>query len=118
MGARRVNPFLLDFLIDEMLPPRAATILRDEHGLRPHHVSELGMAHTEDAVIAQFAREHSRVVVTENVADFAGERGVVLLFVLRRKLPAGGAMAAGLAERVATWAAANPDPFPGQHWLT
>ena len=112
-----MNLFRLDFLIDEMLPPRTAVILRDEHGLRAQHVTELGMAHTEDAVIAQFAREHSLVVVTENVADFAGERGVVLVFVLRRNLPAGGAMAAGLAERLARWAAADPDPFPGQHWL-
>ena len=112
-----MNPVLPDILIDEMLPPLAAVILRDEHGLRAHHVSELGMAHTEDAVIARFAREHSRVVVTEHVADFAGERGVVLVFVLRRNLPAGGAMAAGLAERLARWATANADPFPGQHWL-
>jgi hypothetical protein len=108
-----VNPFLLD----EMLPPHAAMILRDEHGLEAHHVGELGMAHTEDAVIAQFARTQSRMVVTENVADFASERGVVLVFVLRRNLPAGGAMATGLAERLARWAGGNPDPFPGQHWL-
>jgi hypothetical protein len=112
-----VNAVVLIFLLDEMLPPHAATILRDEHALRAEHVTELGMAHTEDAAIAQFAREHTRVVVTENVADFAVERGVVLVFVLRRNLPPGGAMASGLAERLARWAAANTDPFPGQHWL-
>ncbi len=100
-----------------MLPPRTAVILRDEHGLRAQHVTELGMAHTEDAVIAQFAREHSRVVVTENVADFAGERGVVLVFVLDET-----------SRRAAPWPQDSPtgspggqlptpDPFPGQHWL-
>ena len=34
-----------------------------------------------------------------------------------RTLPPGGAMAAGLADRLARWVAANPEPFPGQHWL-
>lgn len=108
---------MITILIDEMLPANAAAIAREEHGLQAHHVSELGLAHTDDAVIAQFARDRSWAVLTENVADFAGERGVVLVFVLRRTLPAGGAMAAGLADRLAHWVAANPDPFPGQHWL-
>jgi hypothetical protein len=40
--------------------------------------------------------------VTENVADFAAERDLVLVFVLKKNLPAGGAQAAGLAAVVAS----------------
>ena len=108
---------MITVLIDEMLPARAAALAREEHGLQAHHVSELGLAHSDDAAIAQFARVRSWAVLTENVADFAGERGVVLVSTLRRTLPPGGAMAAGLSDHLARWVAANPEPFPGQHWL-
>ena len=96
---------MITVLIDEMLPAKAAALAREEHGLQTYHVSELGLAHTDDAAIAQFARVRSWAVLT------------VLVFTLRRTLPPGGAMAAGLADRLARWVAANPEPFPGQHWL-
>ena len=81
------------FLNDEMLPPATARLLRDEHGHDAVHVGEVGLAATEDVVVAQLAREQGRVLVTENVADFAHETDVVLIFVLKRTLPAGAAMA-------------------------
>jgi hypothetical protein len=37
-------------------------------------------------------------VVAENVADFAAEREVVLVFVLKKNMPAGGGQAASLAK--------------------
>jgi hypothetical protein len=55
-------------------------------------------------------------VVTENVADFAAERDVVLVFILKKNLPAGGGQAAVLAKVLDLWAQANPDPYIGPHW--
>jgi hypothetical protein len=40
--------------------------------------------------VAAVARAEGRAVVTGNVADFAAERDVVLVFVLKKNLPAGG----------------------------
>ena len=106
------------FLIDEMLPPATARLLRDEHGHDAGHVGEVGLAATEDVVVAQLAREQGRVLVTENVADFAHETDVVLIFVLKRTLPAGAAMASALTRALADWAEGHPEPYVGAHWLT
>jgi len=57
-------------------------------------------------------------VVTENVADFAVERDVVLVFMLKKNLPAGGGQASALARALDQWAQANPDPYLGPHWPT
>jgi hypothetical protein len=40
----------------------------------------------------------------------------VLVFVLKRRLPAGGGQAAALAEVLDRWAHTNPDPYVGPHW--
>lgn len=40
---------------------------------------------------------------------------MVLLFVLKRHLPPGGARAAALAKILAEWAQADPEPYPGPH---
>jgi len=55
-------------------------------------------------------------MVTENVADFAAERDVVLLFVLKKHLPAGGGQAAALARILDRWAKDSPEPYLGHHW--
>lgn len=55
-------------------------------------------------------------MVTENFADFAGERDVALLFVPKRKLPPGGGQGAALAECLNDSAKAHPDPHLGIHW--
>jgi len=105
-------------LLDEMYPTAAAELLRDQYGHDAVHVSEVGLGATDDAEIAASARAESRAMVTENVGDFAAERDLILLFVLKRNLPAGGGQAAALAELLDRWAAAHVDPYLGHHWLT
>jgi hypothetical protein len=106
----------MKLLLDEMFPPSAAALLRDRYGHDAAHVSELGLGGLPDADVARVARAHGYAVVTENVIDYVHERDVVLVFVLKRNLRPGGAQADDLAAVVATWAAANPDPYVGPHW--
>jgi hypothetical protein len=104
------------FLIDEMFPPVVAGLLRETYGHDAVHVVEIGLRAVEDVQVAAIARSEGRAVVTENVADFAAERDLVLVFVLKRNLPAGGAQATALAKALDDWAHANPDPYLGPHW--
>jgi hypothetical protein len=104
------------FLIDEMFPMAAAALLRETYGHDAVHVAEAGLRAAEDAQVAAVARGEGRAVVTENVADFAAERDVVLVFVLKRNLPAGGGQAAALAKVLDRWAQQHPDPYLGPHW--
>lgn len=104
------------FLIDEMFAPATATILRDNHRRDAHHVAELGLMGTADAQVAAAARAEGRSIVTENVADFAAERDVILIFVLKKNLPPDGAQAPALAKCLDRWSQANPDPYVGAHW--
>jgi Domain of unknown function (DUF5615) len=104
------------FLVEEMFPLAAAAILRDTHGHDAVHVAEAGLQASEDTQVAAAARAQGRAVVTENVADFAAERDVVLVFVLKRNLPAGSGQAAVLAKMLDRWAHTNPDPYIGPHW--
>jgi hypothetical protein len=67
--------------------------------------------------VAEVARTQERAIVTENVADFATERDVALVFVLKN-LPAGGGQAAALAKALDRWAQVNPMPYLGPHWPT
>lgn len=99
-----------------MYPPQAAAVLRERHGHDAVHVRDVGLAGAEDADVAAVARTEARALVTENVADFAGERDLVLVFVLKSRLPAGGAQAAALADILERWSAANPEPYVGAHW--
>src|SRR6266487_1529605 len=80
------------------------------------HVAEAGLRAADDAEVASTARAEGRVVVTENVADVSAERDVVLVFVLKKNLPAGGGMASGLAKILDRWAQDYPDPYIGPHW--
>ncbi len=57
-----------------------------------------------------------RAVVTENVVDFAAERDGVLVFVLKKNLPAGGGQSAALAKALDRWAQEHPYPYLGPHW--
>jgi Domain of unknown function (DUF5615) len=107
---------VVGLIIDEMFPAAAARILRDQYGRDAHHVAEVGLRATDDAVIARHARAGGCAVVTENVADFADERDLVLVVVLKQKLPSGGDQAAGLADVLDRWLEANPDPYVGHHW--
>jgi hypothetical protein len=107
---------VVGLLIDEMFPTAAAEILRERHGRDAVHVAEIGMRATDDADVAQQARREGRAVVTENVADFADERDLVLVIVLKRNLPSGRAPAAGLADVLHRWIETNPEPYLGHHW--
>jgi hypothetical protein len=104
------------FLIDEMFSASVATLLRDTYGHDAVHVSEVGLQAADDAQVAALARAEGRAVVTENVADFAAERDVVLLFVLKKNLPAGGAQAAAIAKILDHWTQGHPGPYLGLHW--
>lgn len=104
------------FLIDEMFSMATAVALRDTYGHDAVHVTEVGLRAAEDAQVAVVARGEGRAVVTENVADFAAERDLVLVFVLKKNLPAGGGQAAALAKILDRWAQDHPDPYLGPHW--
>jgi hypothetical protein len=104
------------FLIDEMFPPVVAGLLRETYGHDAVHVVEIGLRAVEDAQVAAVARSEGRAVVTENVADFAAERDLVLVLVLKRNLPPGGAQATALAKALENWVHANPDLYLGPHW--
>jgi hypothetical protein len=103
------------FLLDEMFPVAAAALLR-QGGHDAQHVREVGLAGAADTKVAAFARQHGAAVVTENVADFAPMDDVVLVFVLKRHLPAGGGQAAALASLLTRWAREHPRPYIGHHW--
>jgi len=104
------------FLIDEMFSAAAAELLRTRHGRDAVHVTEAGLRAADDTQVAAAARAQGRAVVTENVADFAAERDLVLVFVLKKNLPAGGGQAAALARILDRWARDHPDPYLGHHW--
>jgi len=104
------------FLIDEMFPVAAAALLRDTYGHDAVHVADAGLRAAQDAEGASAARAEGRAIVTENVADFSAERDAVLMFVLKKNLPAGGGMAAGVAKILDHWAQDYPDPYIGPHW--
>lgn len=105
------------FLLDEMFPPSAARILREQYGHDATHVSESGLRGADDTDVALLARTQGAAVATENVAAFAAERDVALVFVLKRNPPAGGGQAKALAVLLDRWASANPEPYIGHHWL-
>ncbi|MEX1162492.1 MAG: DUF5615 family PIN-like protein [Nitriliruptor sp.] len=105
-------------LLDELFPLRAAELLREQYGHQATHVAEFGLDATDDADIATFARANDWAMVTENVSDFARESDLVLVFVLERNLPAGGAQAAAFAELLDRWIQEHPDPYLGAHWPT
>jgi hypothetical protein len=106
------------FLVDEMFPAAAAEILRTKYGGGAVHVTEVGLRAADDMQVAAAARAEGRAVVTENVADFAAERDLVLVFVLKKNLPAGGGQAADLARILDRWDRDHPDPYLGHHWPT
>jgi hypothetical protein len=104
------------FLVDEMFAAATAEILRTKYGHDAVHVTEAGLRAADDAQVAAAARAEGRAVVTENVADFATERDLLLVFVLKKNLPAGGGQAAALARILDRWDRDHPDPYLGHHW--
>lgn len=107
---------MTSFLIDEMFPEAAAELLRNNYSRDAVHVGEVGLRAVDDAYVAAAARAEGRAVITENVADFAGERDLALVFVLQSNLPAGGGQAAALAGVLNRWAEDFTNPYLGHHW--
>jgi hypothetical protein len=103
-------------MVDEMFASATAVLLRDTYGHDAVHVTEVGLRAADDAQVAAVARAEARAVVTENVADFAAERDIALVFVLKKNLPAGGGQAAALAKVLDRWARDHPNPYLGPHW--
>jgi hypothetical protein len=106
------------FLLDEMFPPDAAWLLREQSDHDAVLVSDVGLRGADDAAVASLACAEDRALVTENVAHFAAERDLVVVFVLKKNLPAGGGQAKGLAVLLDRWTTAHPDPYRGHHWPT
>ncbi|MGH9009972.1 MAG: DUF5615 family PIN-like protein [Acidimicrobiia bacterium] len=113
------------WLIDEMLPSETAAEL-NRRGHDAASVAGLGLAGQPDPVVFARAVAEHRIVVTENVADFAvlvdqrlrrGEPAVPVMFVRKGDLPRRGALPHRLAERLHGWAGTHPDPYLGPHWL-
>lgn len=102
------------FLIDEMFPPRTCTQLV-ERGHDAVHVRDLGVDARPDREVAAAAARENRVLVTENVKDFAAEHDIVVVCVLKSHLPQRG-MDGHLASVLDQWAAATPEPYVGLHW--
>ncbi len=102
------------FLIDEMFPPGTCVRLA-ELGHDAVHVRDRGVDARPDHEVAAVAAREDRVLVTENVKDVAAERDLVIVCVLKSRLPAQG-MSAGLADLLDAWASSHSDPYVGQHW--
>jgi len=102
------------FLIDQMFPPATCQQLA-ELGHDAVHVRDRGVDARPDPEVAAVAAAEGRGLVTENVKDFAGERGLMVVCVLKSRLPSGG-MHVHLAALLDGWAKANPEPYRGLHW--
>lgn len=102
------------FLIDEMFPPKTCTLLA-QRGHDAVHVRDRGVDARPDREVAAVAARENRALVTENVKDFATERDLAIVSVLKSRLPTKG-MAQRLADLLDTWATANPQPYLGLHW--
>lgn len=93
-----------------------AVFLRERFDHDAVHVGEVGLSGVDDSAVAAVARSAGQSLVTEKVADFAAEEDLVLVCVLKRTLPAGGAQANALADLLNHWAGQNQRPYLGQHW--
>ena len=102
------------FLIDQMFPHATCELLNDR-GHDAVHVRHRGVDARPDAEVVAVAAAEERVIVTDNVKDFAGVHGVTILCVLKSWLPPQG-MHVHLAELLDKWAMTHPKPYRGLHW--
>lgn len=101
-------------LVDEMFPPAVcASLARLGHDAL--HVRQGGVDARPDPEVAALARLERRVLVTENVKEFAHEQDMVVVCVLKSRLKQKG-MAEHLAGTLDEWARAYPAPYLGLHW--
>ncbi|MGH2884529.1 MAG: DUF5615 family PIN-like protein, partial [Solirubrobacteraceae bacterium] len=104
------------FLIDSMLPPRVADLLRAA-GHDATTPARLGAHNLPDDVLVQLAAAEGRVIVTENASDFAPVTACPVLLVRKAWWPA-ASLAEALAGALDRWAKANADPGHWAHWLS
>jgi hypothetical protein len=104
------------FLIDEMFPPAAAVILHEKYRRDAVHVCEVGLQAADDSHVAAAGRPEGRAVVTENVADYAAERDLILVFILKGNLPPAGGQAPALAKARDRSAHYHLEPYLGPNW--
>jgi uncharacterized protein with PIN domain len=102
------------FLVDEMFPPTTCRHLA-ERGHDAVHVRDRGVNARPDPEVSAVATQEGRVLVTENVKDFARVEGVVIVCVLKSRLRI-RRMDEHLAAILDAWAEGNPDPYVGLHW--
>lgn len=107
-----------------MLPKATA----DELGQWGHDavsVVDVELRGVDDATVFAFEVAEQRIVVTENVADYATllqqrqqheEPCVPVVFVRKSAFSSRGALAARLAKHLHEWAEENPEPYEGFHW--
>jgi hypothetical protein len=76
-----------------------------------------GAQGTWTQMLIRYARGEG-VILDGDFADFAAERDLVLVFVLKKNVPAGGGQAATLARVLDRWDTDHPDPYLGRHWPT
>jgi hypothetical protein len=87
-------------------------------------VVDVELSGAEDGAVFDFAVAKKRIVVTENVADYATvleqrqreDEPCVPVFVRKAAFPTRGALASHLAKHLARWAEENPEPYEGFHW--
>jgi hypothetical protein len=85
-------------LIDQMFPHATCELLDDRgHDAVHVHVRDRGVDARPDRRGRRGRGRRARVIVTENVKDFAGVHGVTVLCVLKSQLPPQG-MHVHLAE--------------------
>lgn len=101
------------------LTPRVS-LLSAESDLHPRLIRiALDYAAEHSAEVRERIERNQAVAeraATENVADFASERDIVLAFVLKNNLPAGCGQAAALAKILDRRAQDHPEPYLGHHW--
>ena len=102
------------FLVDEMFPSATCASLT-KCGHDAIHVRHRGVDARPDPEVAAVAIRENRVLVTENVKDFAEEVDLVIVCVLKSRLRRKG-MAEHLAGTLDAWAQSHPDPYLGLHW--
>lgn len=114
------------FLLDEMLPRRAARELVDR-GHDALCAADADLAGCRDEEVFDRAVAERRVIVTENVADYAGlltarqgrdDPSTPVIFLRKSDFPRRGALSSHLAARLHDWAERHPDPYVGAHWLS
>lgn len=107
-------------LLDEMYPRRLAEALRTDGHDVAAVLEVAALASGSDADAGAWAQEAGRVVVTENVVDFAPldlHRHAGVLLVNARRWPRTKAGIEHLRVALARWLDAHGDEAPPVSWL-